>query len=185
MKLSAVFTAALLVCTNVLAGELDLSFNSDAFRFIYIHDLSSNDLSWDAGLLNNSDKGFVLNGSLYLTGLATDGENPLKAGLGGRTGWVDGENSGQTGLPFALGGYVQYTLPQLNRISIRADAYYAPDILTLKDLEKYRDYTIRVAYNLMHEADIYLGARYVKGNFDNDTTVLFDNGMHVGANIRF
>ncbi len=185
MKISAAFAAAFLLCTNVVAGELDLSFNSDAFRFFYIHDLANNDLAWDAGLLNNSDKGYVVNVSLYLTGFASDGTNPLQAAIGGRTGIVSGDDSGQSGAPIALGGYVKYTFPELNRLSVRVDGYFAPDILTLSDLEKYQDYTLRVGYNILQEADLYIGARYVKGNFDNNTSQLFDDGLHLGVNIRF
>jgi hypothetical protein len=185
MKPLVGLVAIVLLCTNAIAGELDLSFNSDAFRFFYIHDFADNELQSDFGLLNDSDVGYVVNASLYITGMASDGENPLQAGIGGRTAIVDGDDSGQTGMPLALGGYVKYTLPNLNRVSIRVDAYYAPDILTLKDLDKYHDYTIRLGYNVLQNADIYVGARYVKGEFDNDTDVLFDNGMHVGVHIRF
>ena len=177
--------ATVLLCTNAFSEELDLSFNSDAFRFFYVHDFAEKELQSDFGLLNDSDKGYIVNASLYLTGLASDGENPLEAAIGGRTGWVDGDDSGQTGLPLALGGYLKYTLPNLNRVSLRVDAYYAPDILTVKDLEKYKDFTIRLGYNVLENADIYVGARYVKGEFDNDTEVLFDNGMHAGLHIRF
>ena len=185
MKITAAMLAAFLLCMNAFAGEFDLSFNSDAFRFIYGQDFEDNNLAWDAGLLNNSDKGYVINASLYLTGFASDGDNPLEAGLGGRSGYVDGDNSDQTGIPLALGGYLKYTLPNFNRISIRGDAYFAPDILTAMDLEKYEDYTLRVAYNLMQEADIYVGVRYVKAEFDNDTSQLIDNGMHLGIDLRF
>ena len=185
MKITAAVAAAFLLCMNASAGELDLSFNSDAFRVIYAQDIEHNDLAWDAGLINNSDKGYIINASLYLTGFASDGSNPLEAGLGGRTGYVDGDNSDQTGIPLALGGYLKYTLPNLNRISIRGDAYYAPDILTAMDLEKYEDYTLKVAYNLMKQADIYVGVRYVKAEFDNDSSQLIDNGMHVGIDLRF
>ncbi len=185
MKFSAAIAAAFLLCMNALADELDLSFNEDAFRAYYVHDMEANDLAWDAGLLNNSDKGFVAYGSLFLTGFASDGVNPLEAGLGARTGWIDGDDSGQKGLPFALGGFLKYTLPKMNRVSVRVDAYYAPDVLTVKDLDTYEDYTIRLAYNLLREADIYIGARYVKGEFDNDTQQTFDKGMNAGINLRF
>ena len=75
MKTSAAIVAALLLCTSALAGEIDLSFNSDALRFIYIHELDGNDVSVDFGLLNNSDAGYVAHVSAYLTGLASDGTN--------------------------------------------------------------------------------------------------------------
>ena len=185
MKITAALAAAFLLCMNASAGEIDLSFNSDAFRVIYAQDIETNNLAWDAGFLNNSDKGYVINASLYLTGFASDGSNPLEAGLGGRSGYVDGDDSGQSGIPLALGGYLKYTLPNLNRISIRADAYYAPDILTAIDMEKYEDYTLKVSYNVMKQGDIYVGVRYVKAEFDNNTSQLIDNGMHVGIDLRF
>jgi len=34
-------------------------------------------------------------------------------------------------------------------------------------------------------ADIYIGVRYVKGNFDTAPDVLFDNGMHIGFKVKF
>jgi hypothetical protein len=185
MKTTAAMLAAFVLCMNASAGEMDLSFNSDAFRFIYGQEFENNNLAWDAGLLNNSDKGYIVNASLYLTGFASDGNNPLEAGLGGRSGYVDGDDSDQTGIPLALGGYLKYTLPNLNRISIRGDAYYAPDILTAMDLEKYEDYTLKVSYNLLREADIYVGVRYVKAEFDNNSSQLIDNGMHLGIDLRF
>ena len=185
MKFTAAVAAAALLCTNALAGEVDLSFNDEAFRAYYAGDFEGNDLAWDAGLLNNSDKGFVGYASLYLQGPASDGANPLSAGLGGRTGVIDGDDSGQTGIPVALGGYIKYTFPRMNRLSVRVDGYYSPEVLSINDLDEYHDYSIRFAYNLLREADIYVGARYVKGEFDNDTEQTIDNGMHVGINIRF
>ncbi len=35
------------------------------------------------------------------------------------------------------------------------------------------------------EADIDVGAPYVKGNFDTTPDVLFDNDMHIGFKARF
>jgi hypothetical protein len=185
MKFTDAFAAALLFCTNALADDLDLSFNSDAFRASYVHDLASNDLAWDVGAVNNSDKGFVAYGSLYLRGMASDGRNPLEGGVGGRTGWIDGDEGGQTGIPLALGGYLKYTFPRFNRFSIRTDIYYSPEVLSVVDLEKFEDYSIRLSYNLLREADIYIGARYVKAEFDNDTEQTFDSGMNLGISLRF
>lgn len=185
MKTLAGLLAAAVLCANAAAGEIDLSFNSDALRFFYIHDFANSDLQADFGILNNSDEGTVINASLYLAGFASDGQNPLQAGIGGRTGYFDGDDSGQSGIPLAIGGWLKYTLPSLNRLSIRVDAYYAPDILTVLDMEKYEDFTIRLGYNVLHNADVYVGARYVKGEFDNDTEALVDNGMHVGLHLRF
>jgi YfaZ precursor len=184
MKLTAAVAAGLLLCTGAVAGELDLSFNSDAFRIIYSQDFENNDLTWDVGYIDE-DSGYIVTGSLYLNGLASSGDNPLEAGLGVRTGLVDGDDSSETGVPLAPGGYLKYTLPEFDRVSIRADAWYAPDVLAFKDLENYEDFTIRVAYNFLRNGDVFVGARYVKAEFDDDDEQYFDTGMHIGINLRF
>lgn len=185
MKSFVGLAATVLLCATATAGELDLSFNGNAVRASWVQDLDNSDLKAEYGLLNNSEEGIIVNASVFQSGYASDGDNPLQAGLGGRTGYIDGEDSGQNGVPLAVGGYVKYTLPYRNRLSIRADIYYAPDILTALDLERYEDYSVRLAYNFLRDGDIYIGARYVKGKFDNDSDPLFDNGLHLGVNIRF
>jgi len=185
MKNLAGLALALLLCNSAVAGEIDISFNSDAFRFFYIHDFASRDLQSDFGYLYNKDEGWVANASLYLTGFASDGENPLQAGLGGRTGVVSGDDSGQSGVPLAVGGFLKYSFPSMDRLHIRGDAFIAPSILSMGDLDKYQDYSFRVGYNVMREADIYLGWRFVEGKFDNSTKAEFDDGFNIGINIRF
>ena len=185
MKFPRALALALLLCTNAWAGEIDFSFNSDAFRALYIHDWNNRDLQSDFGVLYNKDDGWVANVSLYLAGLASDGSNPLQAGLGGRTGYVKGDQSGQSGLPLAVGGFLKYTFPSLNRLNLRGEAWYAPDILSTGDLERYQDFTVRIGYNVLKQADIYLGLRYVEGKFKNGTKAKFDDGAMIGLNIRF
>lgn len=185
MKTLASLTLAVLLSSTVVAGEIDFSFNSDAFRFIYAHDFTNNDLRSDFGFLNTDDDGWVANASLYLTGFASDGTNPLQAGIGGRTGWVDGDSSKQSGIPLAVGGFVKYTFPKWNRLSLRGEGWIAPEILSFGDLDKYQDYTVRVGYNVLKQADLYIGYRYVKGNFSDAPSVTFDDGGHIGFTIRF
>ena len=71
------------------------------------------------------------------------------------------------------------------RVTLTGIAYFAPDILTSGDADKYEDYTATVTYQFMREADVYVGARYVKGHFKRAPNALFDNGMHVGVRVRF
>jgi hypothetical protein len=185
MKFSAGVMLGLLLCSAASANELDLSFNSDAVRFEYVHAFSQNDLQANFGLLSNSDDGWVATGSLYISGFASDGASPLQASIGGRTGWVNGDDSGQDGVPLALGGYLEYTFPRLSRVSLRGDAWYAPDALCAGDLDKYQDYTLRLAYSLLEQADLYVGVRYVQADFSNDSDADFDDDAIIGINIRF
>ena len=188
MKKISGLCASLALCASPMssmAGEIDLSFNSDAVRAFYMHDFAGRDLQGDLGFANNSDKGTVINGSIYVTGFASDGEHPLRAGIGVRAAGVDGDESDQSGLATGLGGFANYTLPDSDRFSIRGDIWYAPDILSFGDIEKYQDMSLRVQYALLHEADLYIGIRYLKAEFGEGNSMLLDNGAHIGINFRF
>ncbi|MEE4185109.1 MAG: YfaZ family outer membrane protein [Gammaproteobacteria bacterium] len=180
-----VVTALVLLCGNAGAGEFDFSFNQDALRFLYVHDFAESDLKADVGLALNSDEGTVINASLFVAGLASDGTDPLEAGLGARTGYVDGERSKQSGVPVAVGGFVKYTFPAMNRLSLRAEGWIAPDVLTLGELDRYQDFTVRLQYGVLKQADLYVGARYLNTEFANGSRALIDNGLNIGFNIRF
>ena len=185
MRLVLALLAAGLLCAQAAADEIDLSFNNDALRIIYFHDVRDSRLNIDGGWLDNGDYGSAAHVSMTLRGFASEGVNPIRAGLGGRLAYVDGNLPDQSGFGLGVGGFLSYTLAKYNRITFTGAAYFAPDVLTGSGLEKYHDYTVKFGYRFMRDAEVYLGARYVKGEFDAIPNVLFDDGMHIGFNIRF
>jgi hypothetical protein len=174
-----------LCCAQAVADAVDLSFNSDAARLQYVRDLRSNTLNLDAGWLHHTDNGNVVHVGLHLADMASGGTNPVQAGLGVRVVYSNGDLSNQDGFAIPIGGYLRYTLPRFNRISIGGEVYFAPNVLSLGDAEKYEEYAFRVGYNLMREADIYIGARYVNGEYKKARDARYDNGMHIGITLRF
>jgi len=176
---------AVMLCATAGAGELELGFNNDAVRANYIYEFQRNELSGDVGFVINSDAGTAVNVSVFRQGFASDGANPLQAGLGLRTGYVDGDDSGQSGIPVAVGLFLRYQLPRFDRVSLRGAAWYAPDVLTTSDLETYQDISLRLQYAFMREADIYVGANYIEAEFDNGTRQILYNGATVGFSLRF
>ena len=110
----------------------------------------------------------------------------LEAGLGGRFVYTNGDVSGQDGYGFPVGGFLRFTPQRMNQLSLFGSAYYAPDILSIGDMDSYREYTVRVAYNVLRQADIHIGARYVRGEYDGGSPdARFDTGMHIGLTLRF
>ncbi len=185
MRCVLALLAAGLLCVQAAADEIDLSFSGDALRVVYLHDLTNSRLNVEGGWLENGDYGRALHVGLTLRGFASGGANPVRAGVGGRLAVVDGDLANQSGYGFGMGGFLSYTLTRFNRITLTGAAYFAPDILTGSDLEKYQDYTARLGYQIMWDAEIYLGVRYVKGDFNATSKVLFDDGVHIGFSIRF
>ena len=185
MRFVLVLTGAAVCCAPAAADEIDLSFNREAARLQYVHDLGESSLQVDGGWLHHSDNGDLLHVGLHLADLASEGANPVTAKLGGRFTYANGDMSDQDGFNLALGGFLRYPLPTYNRIAIAGHVYYGPEVLSLGEAKDYKDYMIRVGYNLMREADVYVGARYVRGAYDDAPNVRYDNGLHVGLNIRF
>ncbi|TDJ47960.1 MAG: hypothetical protein E2O52_01965 [Gammaproteobacteria bacterium] len=174
-----------LFCSQVMADELDLGLNSDAVYVQYVHHYRESSLRLDGGWLHHTDNGDVAHVGLLLADLASSGPSKVEAGLGGRLVYTDGDRSKQDGLGLPLGGFIRFTPQQFNRVSLGASLYLAPDVLTVGDLDKYQEYAVRASYNLLREADIYIGARYVKGEYNKAPDVRFDTGMHIGITLRF
>ncbi len=185
MRCVLALLAAGLLCVQAAADEIDLSFNSDALRIIYFHDLRESRLNIDGGWLDNGDNGDAVHVGVTLRGFASEGANPIRAGLGGRLAFVDGDRTDQSGFGLGVGGFLSYTLTRFNRITLTGAAYFTPNVLTDSDLEKYQDYTARIGYQFMRDAEVYLGVRYIKGDFDGAPNVVFDDGMHIGFSINF
>ncbi len=174
-----------LLCAQLFADEINVSINSDAARLGYKHDFRANDLQLGGGWLYDQDKGSVGHIDLNLVSEASEGNTPVKAGLGGRFSYFDGDLNNQSGTALGIGGFARYTLPRYNRISIGGHLYFAPDVLSFGDGEQLIDAEVRVSYNVLRQADVFLGARYVQGEYKNAADVKFDSGVHIGINLRF
>lgn len=187
MRAVVAFWALVAVLMSFVAGahEAELSFNGDAARAGYVHELGRNDLRLEGGWLHHDDKGDVFHLGAHVSGQASARPDEFTAGLGVRLVYSDGDLAEQDGLALPLGGYVKFTPAQYDRLNFRAHAYFAPDVLSIGDKEKYEEYGIRASYNVMREADVFIGARYVRGEYKRVQDVRFDTGMHLGISLRF
>ncbi|MEL6449233.1 MAG: YfaZ family outer membrane protein [Pseudomonadota bacterium] len=167
------------------ASELNLSLNDDAARLTYAWDVADNGLKLDGGWLHHQDRGDVINLGLHLEGAASSGTSPVIGGLGGKVFFIDPDGVGFNATVIGVGGYLRYTLPQYNRFNLYAHAYFAPDVLSFGDDDTYREFEARVGYNVLREADVFLGVRYANVDFDGAGDLTMDNGLHLGIQLRF
>lgn len=167
------------------AGELDINVNDDAARGTFAWPLSNSKLALDVGWLHHQDRGDVGHFGLHLVDFASAGANPIEAGIGTKLFYFDSESLDLDGIAGGLGGFFRYTFPNMDRIKIGASLYYAPDVLATGDAESYREIGLQVAYNVLREADVYLGIRNVKGEFDTGAEATIDSGLHIGFRLEF
>jgi hypothetical protein len=166
------------------AHELDLSFNDSAVRVAYANVVRDN-LRLEAGWLTDSDEGDVVHGSFLVTGEAAPASQKVTGGIGVRLAALDGEGGDRDGWGLAIGGSLRWVVPRYDRFSVTGEYYWAPEVLSGGDAEKYVDGTIRVNYSITRQADLFVGARYTGAEFDDRPEILFDTGMHAGLNLRF
>lgn len=174
----------LLIGAPAGAHEINLGFNDGAVRGTYAR-VFGNGLRFDAGWLADSDEGDVVHTGLQVVGDVSPGGQKLTGGIGGRLAYLDGEGNNREGWALGVGGSLRWVIPRYNRFSIAGEYYWAPDILSGGDAEKYVDANIRLGYSVTKQADLYVGARYTGAEYDNRPEILFDTGMHIGFELRF
>ncbi len=168
-----------------LANGIDLNVNNKAARITADFDLSNN-LVVDGSWFHHQDKGNVLGAGLHVTGAATGGREPLRAGLGGRLLAIDADiGANDSGAALPIGGFVTYTFPEYNRFSVGGSAYYAPDVLSFGDVTTYWEYTAWAGYSVLRDGEVYLGVRGIKADFEVGPRLTMDTGLHVGLRLRF
>ena len=178
--------STLLCCTvtPAVAHEVDLSLNADAVRAAYATDVGDG-LRLEGGWLHDGDKGDVAHAGFLVTGDASPNGQKLTAGVGVRLAYLDGEGSQREGYALGIGGQVRWVIPRYDRFAVSGEGYWAPDVLSGGDARQYLDGTVRLGYSVTRQAEVYVGARYTRADYEDGPDVLFDTGLHAGFNLRF
>jgi hypothetical protein len=189
MKLQTM-AALLCVCaaTPALADSIDVNLHDKAIRGTYTMQLqSTKGLSAEAGLLyaednnNNNDSETMIHG-----GVLVSGENWSKSGtfdiaLGARLLYATPGDLDM--LALAFGGRLRFS--PVPRLGIGGHFYYAPDITTFIDSNSYEEYGLRLDYQVLPQAFVYVGHRRVKVDFGLPGYWEMDDHVHVGFKMTF
>ena len=183
-KTSALLCA--LATSPVLADSIDVNLHDDAIRGTYTARLqSTKGLSGEAGILYTEDK--AKNGeSLVHFGLLVSGENWSKSGtfdIAMGTRMVYSNPADLDMFALAFGGRVRFS--PVPRLGIGGHFYYAPDITSFMDSEEYQEVGLRLDYQVLPQAFVYLGHRTVKANFGGPRDWEMDDDGHVGFKMMF
>lgn len=180
---------------TLLANSGEISLNSDVVRLAGDWSLG-NGLEVEGAILHHEDRGNVA--SIAGMKFGDAGSEGLKAGIGLKLAYVDPDIdqvtiaidppvviSSPSGGALALGGKVRYVPPQYNRLSVNAYAWFAPDVLAFDKMDKYQEIGVSVGYNVIRDADVFVGYRNLKAGFKDFGDATLDTGMHVGIRVNF
>lgn len=186
------------------AKDMEIDLQNEALRL----DIGTGGLKAMNGSLANMGIFYTEDGD-YLAhfGLGVIGDNWTKKGtfrvtLGGRlyllsldeeTVALDKELTSATikvdsSLAVAFGGRVRFT--PSNRFGVGMHFFYAPDITAFSSLDSLVEAEFRMDYQLIPQAFIYTGYRYIGLDFSSDTGVdgddfEFDSEVNVGFRFLF
>jgi len=189
--MTRILTTVLLLIASfgASAARLDVNLNQDSARFTYYSLIGGSTYGrteMSTGVLYNQDKNYLLELGLQVVDVAGSESPGLEIGVGPKLYYMTDDAADVTGLSIAVGGIVRYNLPQLQRLALQGSLYYAPSITSTLDADAFVEYGVRVAYEILPTASVYLGYRkirvdYAKGNGGHT----LDDGTMLGLDFSF
>lgn len=175
-----------LLSSRALAAGADLSVSDESARLSLDFPLPSNNVMIDVSWLHHTDNGETLSLGGYVTGLAAGGGQALTAGVGTRFYYVDhDEGSREEGSSLTLGGFLRYQFPNYDRVAVGGSLFYGPGVLTFGDSDDFYEVGAWAGYSILQDAELYLGWRRIRTDFDDDGNTTMDSGLHIGLRARF
>ena len=169
------------VSSVVWAGSLDLNLSDDSVRFQYAAPFRN--AEYNFGLLYNEDDDWVAHLGLLAHGVLDSRNSRLKASFGGKVYYADFNN--EEALALGLGGRLSF-FPRNLPVGFGGYIFYAPDIVTGLDAERFYDFGLHVEWEIMDTTSIYLGYRKVEMRVENTgRDVTIDDGGNIGLKINF
>ncbi|HEY0634112.1 MAG TPA: YfaZ family outer membrane protein [Gammaproteobacteria bacterium] len=197
------FGVGALVVSPAQADSLDLNLNDDSMRMTYEAAMGKG-AAMDVGYYYN-DRLKGSDADLMHLGLHVTGDNWSQSGIfnikvGGRLVYTDLErydlnlNKHQyDAMALGLGGEVRFS--PVHRLGFGASAYYAPRIASFLDAQRYSEYGVKIDYQLLTQAFIYVGYRQINVEVEHLDDPLMverfngkfelDDSAHVGLKLLF
>lgn len=190
MKRIGWLVAALLAASPAAAlaqgSGLDINISNHAARAAYDTELTLSGLDLSFEGMHNADHGDFASAGLGLRADANPGGSPVYALIGVKALWINPAYTGvSSGTALALGGGVQFALPQYNRLSFGGYIYWAPSVTSFGNAKRFLEEEVRAGYRVLPNGTVYLGYRHVTARFGNSGDLLMDNGINVGFSLRF
>lgn len=184
MRFSILLAAALAAGLGgtVAADSLDINLSDDTVQGVYTTNWRT--AEFNTGVLYNDDQeDWAVSAGLLALGERRNPEMRSQGGLGGKLYIASASNEDIVAL--GLGGQLR-VFPGNGPIGISGSLFYAPDIVTFMDGEKFWEADARVEFEMVRRnASLYVGYRKMRADLDNGRDVTLDSGLHAGVKISF
>lgn len=169
----------------VMADSIDVNLHDEAIRATYTMLLpTTKGLSAEAGLLyaedDNNDSETMLHGGILVSGENWSQSGTFDVALGARAMYASPGDLDM--LAVAFGGRLRFS--PAPRFGIGGHIYYAPEITSFMDADGYQEIGLRVDYQVLPQAFVYVGHRNIEVDFDG-YDMEWDDDIHIGFKMAF
>jgi hypothetical protein len=163
---------------SALADSLDINLHNDAMRATFAHAVNPG-MEWDVGHLFNDDSDSITHVGMHVSGENWSRAGIFDIGLGGRALWVRNDVDDEAAI--ALGVRVRFS--PVHRLGIGGEFYHAPDIIAFGDAESYTEVSLRLDYQILPKALVYVGYRNIEMDFAGLRDVELEDDFHLGMKL--
>lgn len=178
--------ALAIVNTPASAGALDINLGDNTAQLQYSSAMGRDSLGkseFHVGFLFTDQDDLLGDVGILVKNEVGSGLPGVTVGLGvkGLMATVDDSDA----LALALGGQVRFSPPSASRFGIAGQFYFAPNIVTFGDADRFIETGLRLEYEVLPQAVAYLGYRKIKFGLETGPDAVLDEGAHVGVKITF
>lgn len=178
--------ALAIVSTPASAGALDINLGDNTAQLQYSSAMGRDSLGkseFHVGFLFTDQDDLLGDVGILVKNEVGSGLPGVTVGLGvkGLMATVDDSDA----LALALGGQVRFSPPSASRFGIAGQFYFAPNIVTFGDADRFIETGLRLEYEVLPQAVAYLGYRKIKFGLETGPDAVLDEGAHVGVKITF
>ena len=177
----------LLSAAAVAAQGANLDFNlaSNAAAVDYTANLTESGLEGDLLYLHHTNKVDIAAVGVDLVGNASPVGSPLLFGVGAKVFAINPKGGQGDGSAVGVGAHVRYTWPTYNRFILGGQLYYAPNIVSFQNVSHFMLASVDAGYEVLRNADVYVGYRHVTGSFNGSQDVTLDTSFMLGLSLTF
>ena len=189
MKRITLALVSTLLSGAIYAQSLDMNLSNDTVEGAFEAPVTGTGFGksyYDISVIfseRDEDNNWIAGGGFTVTGDAGSDVPGLELGVGVKVYAMEVAKFDVTAIP--LGGHFRYAPPGMNRLFLRGALFWAPEIVTLYDGDEFVHSSVKLGYEILPTADVYVGYRDISIDIKNrDDEKVAANWM-VGVTLTF
>ena len=183
-RCAALFALLAAVSFGAQANNLDFNLGGNAAAISYSANLTNTGLQGSLGYMHHTSLADIGSLGLGLVGNASPVGSPMIFRVGGKVVLIS-PKSANDGTALALGANFHYVWPSYNRFAVGGEFYYAPNIVSFRNTDRYMEFGVRAGYSILRNAEVYVGYRHISAAFFGSGNVTLDNTFMAGISLTF